>query len=212
MDRDCSADEPAFNLRRLVREVLDTTTMNDPHAIAPEVLRRIDASDLRAALGECLPSLVREMIRSSRNGGFGGPVERMSVPSPSSPRLTLHAQTGTPEVMSEHPGSGPMASVRRSPAKKPGRSAKVAAIRASGPKWLADRINTAADPREWKRVGDCSFAELMFAAGQRREQAARTSAVAERLEGLAELVRAHGVERVRDLPASVLAGVGGAAA
>lgn len=201
-----------FSLRHLVREVLDTTTMNDPHAIAPEVLRRIDATDLRAALGECLPSLVREMIRSSRNGGFGAPAGRAPTPPPSSPRLTLHAGSDEPEVMSEHPGSGPLSSVGRAPAKKPGRSAKVAAIRASGPKWLTDRINTAADPREWKRVGDCSFADLMFAAGQRRDQAARTSAAAERLEHLAELLRANGVERVRDLPASVLAQVRGAAA
>lgn len=196
-----------FSLRHLIREVLDTTTMNDPHAIAPEVLRRVDASDLRAALGECLPALVREVIRGSRNGGFLSSPPQRSTP----PRLTLHKDPDA-EVMSEHPGSGPMASVGRTSTKKPGRSAKVAAIRASGPKWLTDRINTAADPREWKRVGDCSFADLMFAAGQRRDQAARTSAAAERLESLAELVRANGVERVRDLPASVLAQVGGAAA
>lgn len=196
-----------FNLRHLCREVLDTTTMNDPHRIAPEVLCRIGDKDLKAALGECLPLLVREMIRSSRNGGF------LSAPpqQPTPPRLTLHKDPEA-EVMSEHPGSGPMASVGRAPARKPGRSAKVAAIRAAGPKWLADRLYTSADPREWKRVGDCSFTDLMFAATQRRDQAARTSAAAERLESLAELVRTHGVDRVRDLPASVLAEVGGAAA
>lgn len=205
-------DATAFNLRRLVREVLDASTMNDPHSIAPEVLRRIKDADLRAALGECLPALVREMIRSSRNGGFGGPEGKSSTPSPSPPRLTLHAGSDEPEVMSEHPGSGPLASVGRAPIGKPGRSAKVAAIRASGPKWLADRINTCANPREWKRVGDCGFEDLMFAAGQRREIAARTLAKAERYERLAELVRKHNVKRVRDLPASVLSEVGGAAA
>lgn len=196
-----------FNLRHLVREVLDTSTMSDPHDIAPEVLLRIDASDLRAALRECLPAMVREMIRSSRNGGFLSTPPQRRTP----PRLTLHKDPEA-EVMSERPGSGPMASVGLPPARKPGRSAKVAAIRAAGPKWLTDRINTAADPREWKRVGDCSFTDLMFAAGQRRDQAARTSSAAERLESLAELVRTHGVSRVRDLPASVLAEVGGAAA
>lgn len=215
MSRAHTPDATDFNLRHLIREVLNTSTMSDPHAIAPEVLRRIEAADLRAALRECLPSLVREMIRSSRNGGFGGSVERAPtapMPSSSSPRLTLHTSAETPEVMSEHPGSGPMASVGHPPVRKPGRSAKVAAIRASGPKWLADRINTCANPREWKRVGDCGFEDLMFAAGQRREIAARTSAKAERYERLAELVRKHKVNRVRDLPASVLAQVGGAAA
>lgn len=196
-----------FSLRHLIREVLDTTTMNDPHAIAPEVLRRIDASDLRSALGECLPVLVREMIRSSRNGGFLSMPPQQSTP----PRLTLHRDPDA-EVMSERPGSGPMASVGGNAAKKPGRSAKVAAIRAAGPKWLNDRLNTGAEPGDYKRIGDCTFMDLMFAVGQRREQVARTSAAADRYERLAELVRTHGVDRVRDLPASVLAEVGGAAA
>lgn len=197
-----------FNLRHVVREVLAASTMNDPHALAGEVLRRIPRGDYKAALQQCLANMVREEIRSHRNGGFLSAPPQQSAP----PRLTLHAGSDAPEVMSEHPGSGPMASVGRAPARKPVRSAKVAAIRASGPKWLADRLYTSADPREWKRVGDCSFTDLMFAATQRRDQAARTSAAAERLESLAELVRAHGVERVRDLPASVLAEVGGAAA
>lgn len=191
-----------FSLRHLVREVLAASTMNDPHALAGEVLRRIPEDDYKTALQQCLSNLVREEIRSQRNGGFPTP------PTPQGRRLTLHTNEEVPQVMTEHPGGRPV-SVRPV---KPGRSAKVAAIRASGPKWLTDRINTAADPREWKRVGDCSFADLMFAAGQRRDQAARTSAAAERLERLAELLRAHGVERVRDLPASVLAQVGGAAA
>jgi hypothetical protein len=197
-----------FNLRHVVREVLAASTMNDPHALAGEVLRRISKDDYKAALQQCLANMVREEIRSHRNGGFLSAPPQRSAP----PRLTLHAGSDTPEVMSEHPGSGPMASVGRAPAKKPGRSAKVAAIRASGPKWLTDRLYTSADPREWKRVGDCSFTDLMFAAGQRRDQAARTSAAADRLEVLAELVRKYKVDRVRDLPASVLAEVGGAAA
>lgn len=193
-----------FSLRHLIREFLDSTTMSDPHTIAPEVLRRISDKDLKAALGECLPLMVREMIRCSRSGGFS------SAPVPS--RLDLHAGPDESEVMSEHPGSGPMASVGRLPARKPGRSAKVAAIRASGPKWLNDRLRTGADPREWKLIGDCSFSDLMFAVAERRVQVARTAAVAERFERLAELVRVYGVERVRDLPASVLAQVGGVAA
>lgn len=212
MDRARSADETDFNLRRLVRDVLATSDLADPHALAGEVLDRIADCDLRPALGQVLASMVREEIRSHRGGGlpplpsappFSGP--------PIGPRLTLHRQ---PQVMAESPGPVPRPVAKSAPApiRQPGRSAKVAAIRAAGPKWLEERYNVGADPREWKRLGDCGFSELMFAAGQRREQAARTSAVAERLEGLAELVRAHGVDRVRDLPASVLAQAGGAAA
>lgn len=195
-----------FNLRHLVRTVLAESTMSDPHSLAAEVSRRIDDGDLRTALKQCLANVVREEIRSARNGGL--PV----LPSPvrsDGPRLTLHTQ---PQVMTEQPGGVPRPVVKATPVRRPGRSAKVAAIRESGPKWLRDRLNTGSDPREWKRVGDCTFSDLMFAVGQRREQAARTSAAAERLEALAELVRVHGVERVRDLPESVLASVGGAAA
>lgn len=201
-----------FNLRRLVRDVLSTSPLTDPHALADEVLDRIDDCDLRPALGQVLASMVREEIRSHRGGGL--PPLAPSAPKPTTPappRLTLHRQ---PQVMTESPGAvpRPISKAAPAPARQPGPSAKVAAIRAAGPKWLEERYNVGADPREWKRLGDCGFVDLMFAAGQRREQAARTSAAAERLEGLAELLRVHGVERVRDLPASVLAGVGGAAA
>lgn len=197
-----------FNLRHLVREVLDNSTLNDPHAIAAEVGRRIDDGDLRTALEQCLAHIVREEIRSSRNGGL----PYLAAPADGrqgGPRLTLHSQ---PTVMTEQPGGVPGPVVKAAPGRQAARSAKVAAIREAGPRWLRDRLNTGADPREWKRIGDCTFTDLMFAAGQRRDQAARTSAAAERLEALAELVRAHGVDRVRDLPESVLAEAGGAAA
>ncbi|NUQ97871.1 MAG: hypothetical protein HOY79_15390 [Streptomyces sp.] len=194
-----------FSLRHLIREVLDSSTLSDPHAIAAEVARRIDDADLRTALEQCLADPVREEIRKNRNGGL----PTLATALPSAPRLTLHTQ---PDVMTEQPGGAPRPVVKAAPVRRPARSAKVAAIRESGPKWLRDRLNTGAEPREWKRIGDCTFTDLMFAAAQRRDQAARTSAAAERLEQLAELVRAHGVERVRDLPASVLAQVGGAAA
>jgi hypothetical protein len=194
-----------FNLRHLIREVLDSSTLSDPHAIAAEVARRIDDADLRTALEQCLADPVREEIRRNRNGGL----PTLTPPPPSSPRLTLHTQ---PAVMAEQPGGAPRPVIKTTPARPVGRSAKVAAIRESGPRWLRDRLNTGAEPREWKRIGDCTFTDLMFAAAQRRDQAARTSAAAERLERLAELLRTHGVDRVRDLPASVLAQVGGAAA
>jgi hypothetical protein len=205
-----------FNLRHLVREVLNTSTLTDPHAIAEEVARRVDDGDLRTALGQCLSHLVREEIRSSRNGGLPSVSSTFTTSAPplprqAGPRLTLHTQPQQ-TVMTESPGAVPRPVIKVPPARRPGRSAKVAAIRESGPKWLRDRLNTGADPREWKRIGDCSFTDLMFAAAQRRDQAARTSAAAERLERLAELVQAHGVDRVRDLPESVLAQVGGAAA
>ena len=186
-----------FNLRQLVREVRATSTMLDPHLIAAEVLRRIDDADLRQALAECLPALVREEYRHSRNNAS------FPLASPASPLPVRAVQpVGT---LTELPGNAPAKP-------RPGRSAKVAAIRAAAHAWMQEVIHTSADPREWKRVGDCGFSELMFAAASRREQARRTNAKAAEYEALAELVRVHGVQRVRDLPEHVLRGVGGAAA
>lgn len=211
MDHARSADTDAFNLRHLVRDVLATSGLTDPHALADEALGRINDCDLRPALGQVIASMVREEIRDRRRKNalpLSGPTVQGA---PSAPHLTLHTRS---QVMAESPGSvaRPVAKSGMPAAGRPVRSAKVAAIRAAAPKWLEDRYCVGAGDGDWKFLGDCGFADLMFAAGQRREQAARTSAVAGRLEGLAELVRVHGVERVRDLPVSVLAEVGGAAA
>ena len=203
-----------FSLRQLVRDVLASSELTDPHALADEILDRIDDADLRPALGQVLASMVREEIRDRRSKhglSLSAPVAQTTCPVASAPRLTLHSQT---QVMADSPGPSPHPPIKYtpSPGSRTARSVKVAAIRAAAPKWLEDRYCVGARDDEWKFLGDCGFADLMFAAGQRREQAARTSAVAERLEGLADLVRAHGVKRVRDLPESVLSQVGGAAA
>lgn len=184
-----------FNLRKLVREVLDTSTMADPHDIADEVLRRIDDEDLRPALRQCLTDVVREQIRQSRNA-FQPPAPNPVPPPP--PVSPVRAVPPVPQVMQELPGGAPAMKP------KPARSAKVAAIREHHQRWLRERLYASSDPRKWKFLGDCGFDDLMFAAGQRREDARRTSAVAQELERLAELVRQYGVARVRDLPEHIL--------
>lgn len=209
MDSDRTPAVTSFSLRHLIREVRSASALVDPHDIAKEVGRHIDDRDLRAALDQCLSYAVREVIRHSRNGGL--PSFPPEPSTPSGPRLTLHTQS-QPEVMAEQSGGVPRPVIKAAPVRRPTPSAKVAAIRAAGPKWLSDELRISADPRGWKRIGDCSFTDLMFAVAERRDQAARTSAAAGRYERLAELVRAHGVDRVRDLPTSVLAEVGGAAA
>ncbi|MFJ8852305.1 hypothetical protein [Streptomyces sp. NPDC102437] len=181
-----------FSLNRLVRDVLESSSKTDPRNLADEVLDRVDGHDLRAALGQCLPAFVREEIRKKRNGG---------VPPLDRGELQL--------VMTEQP-RGPGGASRRHASVRLARSAKVAAIRAAGPRWLDDRLCTG--EHEWKRLGDCTFTDLMYAVRQRRDQAARTEAVAASLERLADLLRTHGVECVRDLPAEAINSVGGAAA
>lgn len=185
--------EADFNLRKLIREVLNTSTMPDPHDVAREVLRRIHDDDLRTALGQCLSDVVREQIRAGRNGDGGMP------PLPSTPRLPV---APTPAVRLVKPET--TATVQPPPAQ---RSAKVAAYRALGQQWLRERMYVSSDPREWKFMGDCTFDDLMFAAAQRRDQAARTVAVADRCERVARLLQAHGVKLVKELPADVLCGI-----
>lgn len=211
-----------FNLRRLVREILDTSSLNDPRDLSAAVLDRIRPSQYEAAIGQLLPALVREMIRDSRNndtpmpplgrrGQPGNAVQsRMlkSVGAPVSTGTVANSDSGTvrtaPLVMAELPsGQPPRAAFR---------SAKVAAYQQLGAKWLEERLCTSGNPREWKRVGDATVTDLMYAARERREQAGRTIAKAREYERLAELLGKHGVEHVRELPASVLAGLGGAAA
>lgn len=202
-----------FSLRHLIREVLDTSDLTDPQDLAVEVQSRIRPSQYEEALSQLLPALVREMIRLSRNGNQvppeTPPPTKPAAPAPQ-PVLTLSrpapAEQPAPKramamVMSELPGGV------AAPPRPVYRSAKVAAYQDLGMKWLSERLNTSQDPRAWKRLGDACFDDLMFAAGQRRDQAARTNAKAAEYEALAKLVRAYGVERVRDLPEDVLRGI-----
>lgn len=171
-----------FNLRRLVREVLGSTTMTDPTAIAVEVDRRIGDEDCRAALRQALRSLVRLEITRVRKDG--------DVPPPE-PEVVSNV---TPIVS----GGVPVPTQ----AARPKGSAKVAAIREMGAAKLRELMHVGEG--EWRRLGDCSFADLMFAAAERHELASRNTARAVWFEELAEAVRAAGVERVRDLPTEVL--------
>jgi hypothetical protein len=161
-----------FNLRQHVRELLTSSAIADPRQLAAEAFADIPAESYGPALRQCLPDVIREEIRHSRN----------FTPAP---------------VMGEQPrviGGGSKA--RPSP--------KVASIRAMWQVRLHERIHIGPEPSDWKLLGDCTFDQLMFAAGERRELAARNEAKAVEYAELAEAVRAAGVERVRDLPAGML--------
>ncbi|OKI16542.1 hypothetical protein [Streptomyces sp. CB03911] len=176
-----------FNLRSLVREVLGGTTMTDPTQIAREVDRRISEDDCRDALRQALRGYVREEItRMRRHHDVEEPVAQATLVS----NVTPMASGGA---------GGPSAPVRTV---KPVRSAKVAGIR----EWWSSKLLEPYHVGEkvYRRLGDCSFEDLLFAAAERREHAARNAARAEWFEQLAETVRAAGVSRVRDLSTDVL--------
>lgn len=173
-----------FNLRQLVRDVLTASTMADPRDLASEVFRRIDPDDYAAALTQCLPDIVREQIRASRNR-----VDEVTLE-------LEHAPATEVPVMAEMPG--PVGRTKQRPVK----SAKVAGIRDWWQTKLRERVHIGSS--EWRLLGDCTFADLMFAAQERRSIAAANSVKASEYAGLAEALQAHGVERVRDLPADAL--------
>lgn len=81
------------------------------------------------------------------------------------------------------------------------RSSKVTAIRDAAPVWLRERVSTADG---WTMLGDCTYENLLYLVADRLQNAARSTAAAEKYQRLADLVAKHKVARVSDLPRKVL--------
>lgn len=82
-------------------------------------------------------------------------------------------------------------------ANAPARSSKVAGIRDAWANALRDRVHVDGG---WKLLGECSYADLMFAAQERRSHAARNLAKADQFESLAARLESAGAATVADLP------------
>lgn len=89
------------------------------------------------------------------------------------------------------------------------RSAKVTAIRDGWQRRLRDRVHVG--ETEWKMLGDCTYADLVFVASERQKMADRNQARAREYRAMADAVADAGVETFRDLPAeqqmTILGGV-----
>lgn len=88
----------------------------------------------------------------------------------------------------------------------PARSSKVDAIR-DVRALLNSTINLGGS--EFKRLGDCGTADLLAACAVMRQLAATHARRASTYESIAGLLAQHRVKRVEDLPADVLARIGG---
>lgn len=91
-----------------------------------------------------------------------------------------------------------------SPVTPTARSAKVTAIRTiEAPRWLRDRVFVG---EGWLLVGDCSRANVTFLKEASFKLAARHYEIGEkRWASLESLMAQHGADRVKNLPAEVLA-------
>lgn len=148
---------PEFNLRDLVRSIVDATEpIEQPAAIAARVLDAIPGAHLRDALAATLPGYVAAVVGDMRRHPL-----RQPTPQNQSPRV----------------------------------------VRAIQSNW--DRIRASiihVGENAYKRFGECTFDDLMYAAAERREQAAQHEAWAERWTSYAHLLRASGADTVDALP------------
>jgi hypothetical protein len=90
--------------------------------------------------------------------------------------------------------------ITRPPApSSPARSAKVSAIRDGWQRRLRDRIHCGNG--NWKFLAECTYEDLLAAAGERRELAERNMAWARQYDEWARLLTEHDVATFGDLPA-----------
>lgn len=149
-----------MNLKELIRETIDETSLVDPGEIAEAVAARLHARDLRDAVDVMLRDYVRVFLHSYRP-----PVPDEIVPS--------------------------------------GRSQKGELIRAG--LWRATLgMRVHVGEQTWRLLGECSVADLKFAAEQRRDKARENEARSRIFDGIAALVESHDVATVADLPDDVL--------
>ena len=92
----------------------------------------------------------------------------------------------------------------------PTTSAKVAAVRDGWQKRLRDRVHVG--DGAWKFLGECTYADLLSAAAERRDLAERNAAWARQYDSWARLLTEHDVETFAELPLTVQADVLGRAA
>lgn len=181
-----------FNIRQVVREVLRSSTMADPGAVADEVMRRIPKQMVRTALVQVLRDVVRQVMGEERNS-TAAPTGA-SDPQPTSLRVA------------------PEGGAEPEQTRVPNRSWKTVGIRDGWQKRLTDRIHVGQSARDWKLLKFCTYEDLLFAATERRGIADSNNAAARQYDAWARLITEHEVATFGDLPAEALMSALGRAA
>jgi len=176
----------SYDLRGLVKQVLDTVPASDPAIIAGEVLRLIPADKFQDALIITLPNYVRVAIHEQR--------------ADSSAKLR-QARANASQLVGS--GAGGRGSVPRF------LSAKIADVWQAMQAIRDERIQGL---NGWVRRGAATVDDLLFAATYRETQAAKNAAVAAELRSQAAAIQAAGVRCLQDMSDADQARVFGLAA
>lgn len=169
---------PSFDLRALTRQLLDTSDLSDPNALATELRAMIPDNDLAGALDQTLPGWVRHEMSLGRLKTSPGPTD-----------LSESAETSSKGAAT--PGKPPPNH----------RSRKLELLQKMASDRLRDRVKGADC---YKLFGDFTVDDLNHAAAVREEQARQNSDCAAEYRELARIITQYRVTYVRELPDAVL--------
>lgn len=164
-----------LGLRAKLKDVLDNTSLTDPHDIADALLDQIPKKQYEGILQILLTDYVRSQMSNLRR----------NAPPPPASALPK-------SITTKHAGG----------LKSVGTSAKLASIRDGWQKHLRDRIGVG--PNTYKMLAECTYEDLYHAADQRTRLADQNKAWAQRFHAWAALMTDHKVEKFGDLPTEVL--------
>lgn len=185
---------PDFNLRAIIREVVDSSPYANPGQIAATVAERIPKNKVRDALDQSLRFFVRQVMSEERpHGPIAGP-SRVGV-RPAGSSSTASPLPGLAETLSSASQAAGGA-----PAKFTG-GRKGSEIRDAWQSVLEAKYSTGDG---WKSLGDCTYDDLQGMAVFLDTQAQQKQARARGWRELAALMTDHDVQILRDLPAEVL--------
>jgi hypothetical protein len=98
-----------FDLRALIREVCDNSTMADPATLAKEVSRRIGRNQQREALDQALPLVVQHVV-SRQRAGFVPERRTSDIATPSRSRKVAAIRETWRRMLRDRIAIGPAAS------------------------------------------------------------------------------------------------------
>lgn len=184
-----STVDETFSAHRVLTQIIDESSLNDPREIAAKAASMIPPEQRERVLATLLVSEARNLLVRKRNIALNNVAEQRNAPAPTAPVLKpvapiapVSARTVVVEPRTHTP--------RRSP--------KVTGIR----DWWAETLRSSihVGGSKWMALGECTAQELLFAENERRKLAERETTKAKMYFRLRLLLDEYGVEKVALLP------------